>query len=53
MITLTKILFLVFLKLRMQIFPKKFLVFYDVTTLFTNISLQETIDVAINLIILI
>ena len=29
---------------------KKFLVFYDVTSLFTNISLQETIDIAINLI---
>ena len=30
--------------------PKKFLVFYDVTSLFTNIPLQETIDIAINLI---
>ena len=29
---------------------KKFLVSYDVTSLFTNISLQETIDTAINLI---
>ena len=29
---------------------KKFLVFYDVTSLFTNIPLQETIDIAINLI---
>ena len=29
---------------------KKFLVSYDVTSLFTNIPLQETIDVAINLI---
>ena len=29
---------------------KKFLVSYDVTSLFTNISLQETIDIAINLI---
>ena len=28
---------------------KKFLVFYDVTSLFTNISLQETIGIAINL----
>ena len=28
----------------------KFLVSYDVTSLFTNISLQETIDIAINLI---
>ena len=30
---------------------KIFLVSYDVTSLFTNISLQETIDIAINLII--
>ena len=29
---------------------KRFLVSYDVTDLFTNISLQETIDIAINLI---
>ena len=29
---------------------KKFLVFYDVTSLFTNIPLQETIDITINLI---
>ena len=29
---------------------KKFLVSYDVTNLFTNIPLQETIDIAINLI---
>ena len=29
---------------------KKCLAFYDVTTLFTNILLQETIDIAINLI---
>ena len=29
---------------------KKFLVSYEVTSLFTNISLQETIDIAINLI---
>ena len=34
----------------MQIFPKKILVSYDVTSLFTNISLQETIDIAITLI---
>ena len=50
MITLAKILFLLFLKLRIQIFPKKSLVSYDVTSLFTNIPLQETIDIAINLI---
>ena len=30
--------------------PRKFLVSYDVSSLFTNISLQETIDIAINLI---
>ena len=29
---------------------RKFLVFYDVTSLFTNIPLQETNDIAINLI---
>ena len=29
---------------------KKFLVFYDVASLFTNIQLQETIDIGINLI---
>ena len=28
--------------------PKKFLVFFSVTSLFTNILLQETIDIAIN-----
>ena len=31
-------------------FSKKFLVSYDVTSLFTNIPLQEAIDIAINLI---
>ena len=50
MITLAKILFLLILKLRRQIFPKKILVSYDVTSLFTNIPLQVTIDIAINLI---
>ena len=34
----------------MQIFPKNFIVFYDVTSLFTNIPLQKTIDIATNLI---
>ena len=34
----------------MQIFPKKFLVSYNITSLFTNIPLQQTIDIAINLI---
>ena len=28
--------------------PKRFLVFFDVTSLFTNITLQETINIAIN-----
>ena len=32
----------------MQIFPKKILVSYDVTSLFTNTPLEETIDIAIN-----
>ena len=32
----------------MPIFSKKFHVSYNVTSLFTNISLQETIDIAIN-----
>ena len=34
----------------MQIFQQKFIVSYDVTSLFTNIPLRETIDTAINLI---
>ena len=46
MITLAKILFLLFLKLRMQIF----LEWNYVTSLFTNISSQGTIHIAINLI---
>ena len=51
MITLTKVLlFLLILKLRMQIFQKKFFVSYDVTSRFTNIPPQETIDITINLI---
>ena len=41
MITLAKIPIILFLKLRMQIFPKNFLFLF---------SLQETIDIAINLI---
>ena len=41
MITLAKIPIILFLKLRMQIFPKSFLFLF---------SLQETIDIAINLI---
>ena len=43
MITRAKILFLLLLKLRTQIFPENFL-------FFTNIPLQEAIDVARNLI---
>ena len=51
MITLAKILFLLFLKLRMQIFPKIFLLpMMYITSLFTNILLRETIDIAIHLI---
>ena len=34
----------------MHIFPKDFYVSYNVTSLFTNIPLQETIDIAINFI---
>ena len=34
----------------MQNLSKKFLVSYDVTSFFTNIPLQETTDIAINLI---
>ena len=47
---LCDLLFLLFLKLRMQIFPKKFLGSHDVTSIFTNIPLQETFDIAINVI---
>ena len=39
-----------FLKLRIQILSKKFLVSYNATSLFTSIPLQEIIDIAINLI---
>ena len=34
----------------MRINPDKFLVSYDVTSLLTNIPLQETIDIGINLV---
>ena len=49
-ITLAKIFFLLFLKLRIKNanFSRKFPVSYDVTSLFTNIILQETIDIAVN-----
>ena len=48
MITLAKILFLLFLKLKMQIIQEN--VLFPVTSLFTNILLKQTIDIAINLI---
>ena len=40
-------LFFLFIKLRIQI-SRKFLVCYDVSSLFTNVLLQETTDIAIN-----
>ena len=49
MITLVMIPFLLFLKLK-SANSLKFLVSYDVTSLFTNIPLQKTVDVTINLI---
>ena len=51
MITPAKILFLLFLKLRMQILLKNFLIStMDVTSIFTNIPLKETIYIVINFI---
>ena len=50
MITLAKILFFFVSQIKNAILSRKFLVSYDVTSLFTNISLQETIDITINLI---
>ena len=49
MITLAKKLFF-FSQMKNANLSKKILVSYDVTSLFTNIPLQETIDIAINLI---
>ena len=49
-ITLAKMLFLFFSQIKNANFSRKFLVPYDVTTLFTNIPLQEIIDIGINLI---
>ena len=49
MITLAKILFFVS-QIKNANLSKKILVSYDVTSLFTNIPLQETIDIATNLI---
>ena len=48
-ITRAKILFLVS-QIKNANVSRKFLVYYDVTSLFTNISLSETIDIGINLI---
>ena len=48
MITLGKIPF--FSQIKNANLSETFLVSYDVTSLITNISLQETIDIAINLI---
>ena len=50
MITLAKILFSFFSQIKNANLSKKLLVSYDVTSLFTNIPLQEAIDIAINLI---
>ena len=49
MITLAKIVFFVS-QIKNAHLPGNFLVSDDLTSLFTNISLQETIDIAINLI---
>ena len=50
MITLAKIIFLFFSQIKNTNLSKTFLVSSDVTSLFTNIPLQETIDIATNLI---
>ena len=50
MITLAKILFSFVSQIKHANLSKKFLASYDVTSLFTNIPLQETIDISINLI---
>ena len=50
MITLAKFLFFFVSQIKNANLSKKCLVFYDVTSLFTNIPLQETIGIAINLI---
>ena len=49
MMTLAKVLFFVS-RIKNEWLSKKFLVSYDMTSLFTNIPLQETIDIAISLI---
>ena len=48
-ITLAKTLFSFVSQIKFAHLSTKFLVFYDVTILFTKIPLQETIDIAINL----
>ena len=50
MITLAKILFLLFVKLKIANLSKIFLVSNDVASVFTNVPLEETIDIAINII---
>ena len=50
MITLAKIPFLFVSQIKNVYLSKKFLVSYDITSLSTNIPLQETIDIATNLI---
>ena len=50
MITLAKDAFSFVSQIKTANLSKKFLVSYDVISLFTNILLQKTIDVAINLI---
>ena len=50
MITLAKILFFFVSQIKNANPSKKFIVSYDVTSLFTNTPLQETTDIAINLI---
>ena len=50
LITLAKILFLFVSQIKNANLSKKNSCFYDVTSLFTNIPLQETIDIAINVI---
>ena len=50
MITLIKILFSFASQIKNANLSRKFLVSYDITSLFTNILLQETIDISIILI---
>ena len=50
MITLEKTLFFFASQIKNASPSQRFLVSYEITSLFINISLQETIDIAINLI---